>query len=262
MTPVFSEERFEQPACVGDLGSIRGIEQANVAIDDSGLSVFLSARGRLLYIAKQILRNASEAEDVLQEVWIRWQTTDRSVVRDAVAFLATTTMRLAINVIQSARWRRETDIEPHSYTWADPEINLDLEADRRDALRNALNVLLEKLSPSERAAFVLREAFEYSYREIANILRMREANARQLVTRARRHLTDHRSVAVIPVECRRFMAAFAAAQEGSLTALEAFFAGSIHNEPEPDWQVAPIAIPPIATNHDSQRLSALDVVAA
>jgi RNA polymerase sigma-70 factor (ECF subfamily) len=237
-------------------------EKTEIAEDDAGLSAFLNARARLFCIAKQILRNAVEAEDVLQEVWIRWQTTDRSVVRDAVAFLATTTMRLAINVIQSARWRRETDIESHNYEWVDPNINLDLEADRNMALRGALHILLERLSSAERAAFVLREAFDYSYREIANILRMREANARQLVTRARRHLTDHRSIAVLPVERRRFIAAFAAAQEGSLPTLEAFFAGEIHSAPGMGWQLAPIAREIVATHNDFRHLATLEVAAA
>ena len=75
---------------------------------DDALSAFISVRSRLFGIAYRIVRSAAEAEDVVQDVWIRWQTADRSVVRDAPAFLATTTTRLAINVIQSARSRRET----------------------------------------------------------------------------------------------------------------------------------------------------------
>src|SRR6186997_1396259 len=78
---------------------------------DDGLSSFMSARTRLYGIAYRMLRSAAEAEDVVQDVWVRWQTADRSAVRDAAAFIATTTKRLAINVIQSARSRRETCVE-------------------------------------------------------------------------------------------------------------------------------------------------------
>src|SRR5262245_52665974 len=78
---------------------------------DDGLSAFLSVRPRLFAIAYRMLGSAAEAEDVVQDVWVRWQTADRSVVRDAAAFLATTATRLAINVMQSARARRETCVE-------------------------------------------------------------------------------------------------------------------------------------------------------
>src|SRR5262249_19728989 len=158
-------------------------------------------------------------------VWIRWQTTDRSAVRDVAAFLATTTMRLAINVIQSARWRRETTVEPSLQEWVESEADLELVAGRSEALGSAMIILLEKLSPAERAAYLLREAFDYSYREIANVLRVHEANARQLATRARRHLTDVRRTSVSSIEQRRFLAAFAAAQVGAIGVLESFFSG-------------------------------------
>ena len=78
------------------------------AIADGGLSAFLSVRPRLFGIACRMLGSAAEAEDIVQDVWVRWQTADRSVVRDAAAFLVTTATRLAINVMQSARARRET----------------------------------------------------------------------------------------------------------------------------------------------------------
>ena len=79
---------------------------------DDGLSAFLSVRPRLFGIAYRMLGSAAEAEDIVQDVWVRWQTADRSLVRDAAAFLATTTTRLAINVMQSARSRRETYVGP------------------------------------------------------------------------------------------------------------------------------------------------------
>ena len=140
-------------------------------------------RPRLFGIAYRMLGRAAEAEDIVQDVWVRWQTTDRSVVRDTRAFLATTTTRLAINAIKSARSRRETYMGPSLPEPVDTSADPALGAERSEALEFAVLLLLEKLSPTERAAYVLREAFDYSYREIANILRLEEANTRQLVTR-------------------------------------------------------------------------------
>lgn len=195
---------------------------------DDGLAAFANVRSRLFGIAYRILRSAAEAEDIVQDVWLRWQSTDRSIVQDPPAFLATTATRLCINLAQSAHTRRETSVgtwlpEPMD-TAADPT----LDAERGEALELAVLVLLEKLSPSERAAYVLREAFDYSYGRIANILQMEEANTRQLVSRARKHIADDRRMPVSSGEHRRLLAAFiAAAQEGDLAGLEDFFAEDV-----------------------------------
>src|SRR5262245_36986380 len=149
---------------------------------DDGLSAFLNVRPRLFGIAYRMLRSTAEAEDLVQDVWVRWQTTDRSVVRDAAAFLATTTTRLAINVIQSARSRHETCVGPEMPEPMDTSVGPGVSAERKEALEFAVQILLEKLSPTERAAYVLREAFDYPYRRIAGVLRLAEANTRQLVT--------------------------------------------------------------------------------
>src|SRR5947207_7879655 len=105
---------FSRPHCLS--GSRKPtqniIVRSEACAEDDGLSAFLSARARLFGIAYRILKSAAEAEDILQDVWIRWQLTDRSAVRGAAAFLAATTTRLAINVMQSARWRRETTVGP------------------------------------------------------------------------------------------------------------------------------------------------------
>lgn len=197
--------------------------------EGDGLSAFLSARGRLFGIAYRIVKSAAEAEDIVQDVWIRWQATERRAVRDAAAFLATTTTRLAINVIHSARLRRETSIRPSLCDSVDTNSDPQVKAEQGDALQSAVLTLLEKLSPVARAAYVLREAFGYSYREIARILRLEEANARQLVARARRHLTDVPRVVATSAEQHRFLAAFAAtAQDGGLAALESVLVGSAH----------------------------------
>ncbi|WP_051371164.1 RNA polymerase sigma-70 factor [Streptomyces sp. 142MFCol3.1] len=186
------------------------------------VSVFVELRPRLFGIAYRVLGSAVEAEDVIQEVWLRWQKTDRSTVVSPVAFLSSATTRLAINVAQSARVRRETYIGPWLPepldTSADPEAG----AERAEALELALLLLMERLNPTERAAYVLREAFDYAYAEIAEILQLSLVNVRKIVSRARRHLSDDRRVTVDTDEHRRLLEAFvAAAQTGNVAALEA-----------------------------------------
>jgi RNA polymerase sigma-70 factor, ECF subfamily len=157
---------------------------------DAGAESFQAVRPRLFAIAYRVLGSAPDADDVVQDAWIRWQRTDRKEVRDAPAFLAATTMRLAINVRQSARSRHETSIEPEVVGAADPRTDLAAAAERTEAVQLALRLLLERLSPVERTAYVLREAFDYPYREIGERLDLTEVNARQVVTRARRRLDE------------------------------------------------------------------------
>jgi len=195
---------------------------------DGGLSQFVAARRRLFGIAYRILGSAAEAEDVVQDVWLRWQTTDRSVVRNAPAFLTTTATRLAINVAESARARHETYVGPWLPEPVDTASDPGVGAERGEGLELAVLMLLEKLSPRERAAYVLREAFDHPYEEIAQILKLNEANTRQLVARARKHIADGRRAPVSPAEQARLLGAFlAAAQGGDLAALEALFAAEV-----------------------------------
>ena len=188
---------------------------------DDGLSAFMSVRPRLFGIAYRMLSSAAEAEDVVQDVWVRWQTADRSVVRDAAAFLVTTTTRLAINVVQSARSRRETYVGAWLPEPVDTSADPGLGAERGEGLEAGILLLLEKLSPTERAAYILREAFDYPYRDIANALRLEEANVRQVVTRARQHVACGRRMPASSTEQRRLFDAFiAAAQNGDVASLE------------------------------------------
>jgi RNA polymerase sigma factor (sigma-70 family) len=207
---------------------------------DDGLSAFLSARPRLFGIAYRMLRSAAEAEDIVQDVWLRWQTADRSAVRDPPAFLATMTTRVAINVIQSARCRRETSVGPWLAEPVDTSADPGLGAERSEALEFAVLILLEKLSPTERAAYVLREAFDYPYREIASILRLEEANTRQLVARARQHVADGRRAPVNSAEQRRLVNAFiSAAQRGDVAGLEETLRGADRSvRPKDSWRPA------------------------
>ena len=190
------------------------------ALDADTVS-FVHARPRLVVIARRVLGSTSEVDDVVQEAWLRWQESNRSDVRDPVAFLATTTRRLALNVGQSARMRRETDFSPRLLELADPGIDLVRGAEQADALRGALWTVLERLSPSERAVYVLREAFDYPHRRIAAVVGLREANARQLVSRARRDMAGAPRRPVDPVEHARLVEGFlAAARTGDLARLE------------------------------------------
>ena len=195
---------------------------------DDALQTFIKLRPRLFGIAYRMLGSAAEAEDIVQDVWLRWQAADRAAVLDPPAFLATATTRLAINAVQSARSRRETYVGPWLPEPVDTSADPQLGAERGEALEFAVLLLLEKLSPTERAAYILREAFDYPYRQIADILQLEEANTRQLVTRARQHIADGRRAPVSSAEQRRLLEAFiAAAQKGDLAALEGLFASDV-----------------------------------
>ena len=128
------------------------MEKSQSMSPDDGVSAFLSVRPRLFGIAYRMLRSTAEAEEVVQDAWVRWQTADRSLVRGAAAFLATTTTRLAINVMQSARARRETCVAPGLPEPVDTSADHGLDVERGEALELAVLLLLRKLSPTERAA--------------------------------------------------------------------------------------------------------------
>jgi RNA polymerase sigma-70 factor (ECF subfamily) len=189
---------------------------------------FTGVRPRLYGIARRVLGNAADADDVVQDAWIRWQGTDRSQVRDPVGFLVTTTARLAITAGQSAYARRELALGPLPADAVDVGADPSRDAEREDALAHALLDLLEKLTPTERAAYILREAFEYPPRRVGEVLGLSEANARQLGTRARRHLRGERIRRAAPEEQRRLLGAFVAAtQDGDLATLEQLLVNEI-----------------------------------
>ena len=195
---------------------------------EKAAAVFTSVRPRLFGIAYRMLSSATEAEDLVQEVWLRWQTYDRSAVVNPAAFLATTTTRLAINALQSARVRRETYIGPWLPEPVDTSADPYLGAERGEALEFAALLLMEKLTPNERAAYVLREAFDYPYAQIADVLQSTEPAARQLVSRARKHVAGERRTPATGAAQRELLTTFiAAARSGDLTALEQLFAADV-----------------------------------
>ncbi|MGA0568045.1 RNA polymerase sigma-70 factor [Rathayibacter sp. KR2-224] len=190
---------------------------------------FAAVRRRLFGIAYRMLGTVADAEDIVQETWLRWQNYDKSQLREPAAFLATTSTRLAINAATSAHARRETYIGPWLPEPVDTSQDPLLGAEKGEALEFAVLVLLEKLPPTERAAYVLREAFDYPYPEIARIVQTSEPAARQMVSRARKHLAAERPKhEVDPARRREFLEAFlTAARSGDMDALEKIFVADV-----------------------------------
>jgi RNA polymerase sigma factor (sigma-70 family) len=187
---------------------------------DDGLSAFAHVRPRLFGIAYRMLGSAADAEDIVQNAWLSWQCTNRSAVENPSAFLTTTTTRLCINLSQSARSRRETSSETRHLEPVDISGDPGVYAEREQALKVAM-LRLKTLLPAERAAYILRVAFDYSYRQIADILKIKEANSRQLVSRARKRINEGRHIQVSLGEPQRLLHAFmAAAHMGDLASLE------------------------------------------
>jgi RNA polymerase sigma-70 factor, ECF subfamily len=194
---------------------------------DQGTLDFLDVRSRLLGTAYRILGNWSEAEDVVQDAWFRWQSYDRTIVVNPTAFLVTTTTRLAINTATSARVRRESYVGPslpEQATTDDPAVV----AEDAQALEAGIRLLLERLTPIERAAYMLRHGFDYSYPRLAARLQISEPNARQIVSRAGRHLGTSRTRPVGHRVQRQLVRAFIdAAQRGHMVPLEDLLARDV-----------------------------------
>ncbi len=152
-------------------------------------------RPLLFSIAYRMIGSVSEAEDIVQEAFLRYHRAQPRDVENPKAYLSAVTTRLAIDHLRSARARREEYVGP----WLPEPLLADAtapdpgeQAELADSLSLAFLVLLERLSPVERAAFLLREVFDYPYDEIAEVINRSEDNARQLVTRARRHVDAER----------------------------------------------------------------------
>lgn len=191
------------------------------AVSEADAVSFMDARPRMLRIARRVLVNPADIDDIVQDAWVRWQETDREVVRDPAAFLTTTTARLALNAGQSARVRHETPVGSSPNDAIDPSADPAIGAERRAQVEEALWMLFERLSPTERAVYILREAFEYPHRRVAQVLGLSEANVRQILARARRRLSAEACREVDAKMHGRLLDTFlAAARSGELAALE------------------------------------------
>ncbi|GAA3921383.1 hypothetical protein GCM10022382_29000 [Microbacterium invictum] len=181
------------------------------------LELFTGERRRLFGIAYRMLRSVADADDIVQEAWIKWQRVDLEPLRDPVAFLVTITTRLCLNLVQSAYRRREVTAEPwlpdQTASPHDPAHDVEI----ADQLRAAVDLLVTRLTPAERAAFVLRETLDYPYARIATLIGASQAGARQLVSRARRQLTSPTRRDIVTGDPRPLLVALRDASRGAGT---------------------------------------------
>ncbi|MDH6492004.1 RNA polymerase sigma-70 factor [Streptomyces sp. SAI-127] len=164
---------------------------------DTETDVFEEHRPVLMGVAYRMLGRVTDAEDVVQEAWLRWSAADRSEVREPRAYLVRVTTRLAIDRLRQVKARGETYVgpwlpEPYETDFGDTVPDTAEQAVLADSVSLAVLVVMESLSPLERAVFVLREAFGYPYADIAAMLDRGEPAVRQLAGRARRHVEERR----------------------------------------------------------------------
>lgn len=163
--------------------------------DDRALAIFSAERERLFGLAYRMLGSVADAEDLLQETFLRWHASDVDAIESPPAWLTTVVTRLALKQLQSAHATRESYIGPWlpepllTAEAASPEAQAELS----DSLSIAFLTTLERLSPPERAVFLLREVFDYEYGEIASIVRLSEANCRQIFHRAKQRLEERKT---------------------------------------------------------------------
>lgn len=188
---------------------------------DDATETFVAHRNLLFTVAYEMLGSAADAEDVLQETWLRWVGVDLGTVRDRRAYLVRATTRQALNRLRTLGRRKESYVGP----WlpepllTTPDVAEDVEL--ADSVSMAMLLVLETLAPTERAVFVLREVFDLEYDEIAGAVDKSPAAVRQIAHRARTHVAARRPRgAVSPAETRRALEAFQRAVEtGELQSL-------------------------------------------
>ncbi|MFI6265345.1 RNA polymerase sigma-70 factor [Micromonospora sp. NPDC051006] len=170
---------------------------------DPATETFVAHRNLLFTVAYEILGSAADAEDVLQETWLRWIKVDLDQVRDQRAYLIRITTRQSLNRLRTMQRRKEAYVGPWLpeplLTAPDTAENVEL----AESVSMAMMLVLETLSPTERAVFVLREAFEVSYDEIAAAVDKSPAAVRQIAHRARRHVDARRPRKVVSASERR-----------------------------------------------------------
>lgn len=219
------------------------------------LAEFERQRGRMFGIAYRLLGSVTEAEDVLQDAWLRWQSVDQEKVREPAAFLAKTVTNLCLTQLTSARVRRETYVGewlPEPILTGGP---LDI-AEQRESVSFALLKVLEQLTPAERAAYVLREAFAYSHRDVGDLIGTTEANARQLHSRAcKRVATTQRSRPVDTGQWHTLVDRFlAAAQRGDVDRLADLLAADVVSRADSGGKVNAARNPVSGRDHVARYL--------
>jgi RNA polymerase sigma-70 factor (ECF subfamily) len=194
------------------------------------LELFVEYRTSLFAQAYRMLGSAIDAEDLLQETFLHWQQTALLTIRSPRAFLITIVRNLCRNQLQSARVRYEEPLEvlvPEDLkrTAAWPDLGTE---PLRESLITALRLVLERLPPKERLVFLLREVFDYEYDEIARVIRKNATNCRQILVRARKHISSGRSLFIVmPEQLESLKRQFAlTCNSGDLQSLVALLSGS------------------------------------
>ncbi|OAH15430.1 RNA polymerase sigma factor SigJ [Streptomyces jeddahensis] len=192
-----------------------------MALTMSDVERFEASRPRLEAIAYRLLGSASEAEDAVQETFLRWQAAGADHIEVPEAWLTKVLTNLCLNQLTSARARRETYVGqwlPEPLLAGDPMLGPADTAEQRESVSYAVLVVLERLSPNERVVYVLREAFDYPHREIAGILDITEAASQQIFHRAKKHVADGKARAEIDeAAARRIIDEFLAAAASGRT---------------------------------------------
>lgn len=193
---------------------------------------FEAHRPRLFGLAYRMLGSADEAEDTVQDAYLRFSGADRAQITHPAAWLAKTVTNLCLNRLTSARARREQYVGtwlPEPVVTSDGTLGPLESAEQREAVSLAMLVLLERLTPTERAVYVLREAFAYGHRQIAEVLDLSEANCRQLYRRAEQRLASPKGrFKAPPRRQEELLASFlTAARDGDLAGLERILAADV-----------------------------------
>ncbi|MDE3721348.1 RNA polymerase sigma factor SigJ [Nocardiopsis sp. N85] len=198
-------------------------------MDAVAVELFEANRGRLASLAYRLLGSAADAEDAVQDAFLRWQSADRGRIEVPEAWLTTVVTNLSLDRLRSARTRRERAVGawlPEPLLDGDPMLGPADTVEQRESVTLAMLMLMERLSPVERAVYVLREAFSYSHAEIAGILDITESASQQHAHRARRRVAAERKRDEVDrVTARRIVEAFVdAASSGRTERLVALLA--------------------------------------
>lgn len=202
---------------------------------DAGLQEFERHRPRLFGLAYRMLGQRAEAEDLVQDVWLRWQDSERAAIAQSEAWLVTTATRLAIDRLRRLRVEREHYAgfwlpEPLVQPWSEAAPSAEELLEQAHDVSTALLFVLEQLTPEERAAFLLREVFDADYAEVAQALGRSEAACRQLVHRAAERVRQERVRFDVPREAHKDLVDkfMHAARAGDRPAMMALFADDVH----------------------------------
>src|SRR2546429_6367375 len=223
---------------------------------------FESYRPYLFSIAYRMLGSAMDAEDMVQETYLRYQTTPAEPIRSLKAYLTTIIIRLCMDQLQLARRKREVYVgpwlpEPILTTTTAESVDPAERVDREESISLAFLVLLEQLQPFERAVFLLREVFEYPFAEIASMLGKSEVACRRSFSRAKKHLSEHRPRFPASAQTHRQLLSgyFQAVQTGETTALMNLLSEDVTLWADGGGKVKQAALRPIAGRDAVARFS-------